>query len=1028
MNAPSVNSTDTTYSAAAASMRHHNSLASSASLHGSACSGERSARHSSSDLPLIQTAPGIPLAASSPLSNMTKSENLSPPNSPAPGTQTNRHRRNKKDNLVVALLNCRSIKNKVAELEVFLSTTDPDIVLGTESWLTPDIKNSEIFPNSYTVYRKDRSSAVKKKGGGVFILAKKKFITSLVDLRTECELIFIELKLHDQQNMKIGCMYRPQWTNDDLMDDLVASVKTVEKGKGNMWLGGDFNLPLTDWENETPLTGNTNPRHTRSLIQLANDVAMSQMVDIATRKESTLDLFFSTNPSLVNRVTPAPPLSSKADHDIILLDINTRAEIPKQKQTHRYIYTKADWNSMRAQLRNFTLTPGTVQEKWNHFETTIVGLMNDFIPKKLSKPNKAKPWISREIKTLIHQLNRAYRKWRRDRRQDSHARFKEVRTRCRREIRRAQAEYTESIFSDEGSKSKFWSFIKQKRKDSCSVAPLRKEGVLISDAVGKANILNEQYCSVFNPDNRGSEPAKDTSQTSDMPDIQVTQEGVEKMLRGLKINKAAGPDQISPCVLKNLADALSKPLTELFQSALDCGEVPHQWRSALVTPIFKKGDKSKAANYRPVSLTSVCCKLCEHLVAKAILNHMDEKELLSDLQHGFRRKRSCESQLTIFVDELTRHIKDGQQVDAVVMDFSKAFDVVPHGSLLVKLEYYGIRGNTLQWIDSFLRSRTQRVVVDAEMSDVAPVTSGVPQGSVLGPILFLVYINDMPESITSTSRLFADDTIVYRKVESEDDHQLLQNDLKALEEWESKWGMSFNPSKCSVVHMSKKKSPLNFTYTLKNETLVTSSSASYLGISISRDLSWTDHISKVVAKANKSLGFLRRNVKTKAETVKAKAYNTIVRPSLEYAASVWCPWQKGLRDNLEAVQRRAARYVKGNFERTASVSDMLSSMGWETLEERRIKTRITLLFKIAHDLIAVPATQLRPSNSRTRGHQMRYRPITARTKYYSASFFPATINYWNKLPEDLIRHKDIDAFREALSKFKLPKDFLNMQD
>ena len=257
---------------------------------------------------------------------------------------------------------------------------------------------------------------------------------------------------------------------------------------------------------------------------------------------------------------------------------------------------------------------------------------------------------------------------------------------------------------------------------------------------------------------------------------------------------------------------------------------------------------------------------------------------------------------------------------------------------------------------------------------------------------------------------------------------MLQSDLKALEEWESKWGMSFNPSKCSVLHISKRKSPLNFTYTLKNETLATSSSASYLGISISRNLSWTDHISKVVAKDSQSLGFLRRNVKTKAETVKAKAYNTIVRPSLEYAASVWCPWQKGLRDKLEAVQRRAARYVKDNFERTASVSDMLSSLGWETLEERRIKTRITLLFKIVHGLIAIPATQLRPSNSRMRGHQMRYHPITARTKYYSTSFFPATSNHWNKLLEDLIKHRDIDAFREALSEFKIPKDFFNIQD
>ena len=265
-------------------------------------------------------------------------------------------------------------------------------------------------------------------------------------------------------------------------------------------------------------------------------------------------------------------------------------------------------------------------------------------------------------------------------------------------------------------------------------------------------------------------------------------------------------------------------------------------------------------------------------------------------------------------------VKEGKQVDAVVMDFSKAFDVVPHGSLLVKLDHYGIRGHTLKWIDSFLSKRSQRVMVDNEMSDVAPVTSGVPQGSVLGPILFLVYINDMPDCISSTSRLFADDTIVYREVKGKADREALQQDLVTLEAWETKWGMAFNPSKCSVIHISRKKLPFTFDYTLKEQILETSDTANYLGITIAKDLSWTDQISKVTSKANRSLGFLRRNIKTNSENVKTKAYNTIVRPTLEYAAAVWSPWQKGLRDSLEAVQRRAARYVKAKFSREDSVT------------------------------------------------------------------------------------------------------------
>ena len=254
-----------------------------------------------------------------------------------------------------------------------------------------------------------------------------------------------------------------------------------------------------------------------------------------------------------------------------------------------------------------------------------------------------------------------------------------------------------------------------------------------------------------------------------------------------------------------MAEPLSKPLTEFFQHSIDSGVVPTQWKKALVTPIFKKGDKHCPANYRPVSLTAVCSKLCEHVIAKSIMNHLEENKLLCDNQHGFRKMRSCESQLIQFVDELAKSLVGGRQVDVAVMDFSKAFDVVPHQRLLRKLEFYGIGGSSLVWIEDFLTGRTQQVVIDSEFSVVAPVTSGVPQGSVLGPILFLSFINDMPECVSSKCRLFADDSIIYREVRTDRDCTQLQDDLDSLEHWEKTWGMCFNPSKCNIIHVSRKK-------------------------------------------------------------------------------------------------------------------------------------------------------------------------------------------------------------------------------
>ena len=228
--------------------------------------------------------------------------------------------------------------------------------------------------------------------------------------------------------------------------------------------------------------------------------------------------------------------------------------------------------------------------------------------------------------------------------------------------------------------------------------------------------------------------------------------------------------------------------------------------------------------------------------------------------------------------------------------------MVPHNSLLVKLSGYGIQDKTLDWIGSFLSDRSQRVVVEGEQSDPAPVTSGVPQGSVLGPILFLVFINDLPKAINSSCRLFADDTIVYREISSPTDSAALQHDLEALQCWEKRWGMSFNPSKCNTINITRKEDPLVTEYTLKDEPLENVKIASYLGIQISRDLSWHSHVAKVSAKGNKSLGFIRRNIRTSSKATKTLAYQTLVRPSLEYASCVWAPHLKHLREAIEKIQ------------------------------------------------------------------------------------------------------------------------------
>ena len=251
----------------------------------------------------------------------------------------------------------------------------------------------------------------------------------------------------------------------------------------------------------------------------------------------------------------------------------------------------------------------------------------------------------------------------------------------------------------------------------------------------------------------------------------------------------------------------------------------------------------------------------EHIVASNLARHLNGNDILYGLQHGFREKRSCETQLIELVEELCRKLSHGHQVHLVLLDFSKAFDKVNHLKLLFKLSSYGIKGKALKWISSFLGGRTQAVVLEGECSSEVPVTSGVPQGSVLGPLLFLLYINDLPENIQSQVRLFADDIAVNLTVRNQNDSRILQNDLNTLQEWERPWDMEFNPSKCQVLHIGRARQLIHSQYTVHGEILESIDGARYLGLSISKDRTWNTHINETVTKSNQTLGFVKRNVK-----------------------------------------------------------------------------------------------------------------------------------------------------------------------
>ena len=614
--------------------------------------------------------------------------------------------------------------------------------------------------------------------------------------------------------------------------------------------------------------------------------------------------------------------------------------------------------------------------------------------------------------------------------------YKDLNHQVQRQSRRAYWSYIEGILTVEGDKEetntnkgtskRFWTYVKHKKSDKSGVSPLKQHGKLEADPTKQANILNDQFKSVFSV----SEPITSGEFTdrkymkdgpSDYPEadnIIISESGVLKLLQNLNAHKAGGPDNIKPTILKELAGELAPILSIIFNKSLESGEIPSDWKKARITPAFKKGKKYLPSNYRPISLTCVCCKIMEHIVTSHIMNHAERNNILYPLQHGFRSKRSCETQLLECIDDLSKNLEDGKQTDLLILDFSKAFDKVSHNLLLHKLHHYGIRGNTHRWISAFLSERTQVVVVDGEESDVGRVESGVPQGSVLGPSLFLFYINDLPENLNSTVRLFADDTIVYLTITSASDCQTLQEDLNKLATWEHLWKMEFHPDKCTVLTVSKKKNPIIFDYTLHNHTLAHEESTKYLGCTITSDLNWGTHISNICKKANQTLGFLHRNLHISSRSIKERACKSLVRPQLEYSSTVWDPYQQGHIDMIEKVQRRAARYVMGKYRNRSSVGDMLQQLEWKSLRTRRTDARLCMMYKIVNNKVAIdPANYFTQPIRRSRHMYQHAFAVPSATKDSRKwSFFCNTIRDWNSLPPDIAAAKSLEIFKSQVTK------------
>ena len=402
---------------------------------------------------------------------------------------------------------------------------------------------------------------------------------------------------------------------------------------------------------------------------------------------------------------------------------------------------------------------------------------------------------------------------------------------------------------------------------------------------------------------------------------------------------------------------------------MDESILPPIWKKANISAIFKKGEKKKTENYRPISLTCVPCKLMEKLVRDIIVRHMTENNLFSNAQHGFIKGKSCVTQLLEFLEDITQSIDNGDEVDVIYLDFCKAFDKVPHRKLLQKLYAYGIRGKVHAWVKEFLSGREQQVIVNGSQSTWKNITSGIPQGSVLGPVLFLVFINDLPEVIKVLIKLFADNAKLFSVVTSYADNRA-QFSLNRAVDWSKVWKMIFNIIKCHHLHIGKKITET--TYTTESDgqqvELEKVKNEKDLGVIIDRNLTFRDHITSKVNIANRNVGIIFRTFTYIDQEIFLNLYKSIIRPHLEYATPVWSPLYKKDKIVIENVQRRATKLVSTC--KNLPYHERLRKLGLPTLEYRRERADMIQIYKILHGIDKIDKDKLlTPALYRaTRGH------------------------------------------------------------
>ena len=931
----------------------------------------------------------------------------------------------------------------------------PFIII-TESWLKPFISDAQITIPDYEIVRQDR---IKRLRGGVILYVHKSLPISDICKYDDdtCEAVICTIKTI---NTKIAAVYRPPDTSDNSFENLLSFL---DKGITNLFhpnrhmdiiMAGDFNFPDINWLTSHIHIGNKLTTNSEDqLLRFMEKHFLSQYVNQPTRERNILDLLLTNNDNLVLHTSSEE--TTLSDHNIVKVHTtyniqSKKTTAPPSIPTHSFrslnLY-KADFEKINAHLETIQWDDlkklCSPEEFPELLRLTVLQVCTLYAPPKIPPRKQSNPFVrdriilrrrKRKVKNQIRVKNRINPNS--NKLMTLRAELYDLNTKIKESIEQQELEKETKVLEKiQENPRYFYSYAKRFSKRPSTIGPLLNDkNELEADPKKMADLLQQQYSSVFSDPKCENKkcPNQKIEIKSTLSDIVFTEKDIIKAIDEIHLDSACGEDDIPSRILKKCKNNLSYPILILWKESFKNGFIAKQYKTQIITPVHKKDSKAEAANYRPISLTSHIIKIFERIIRNHIVSHLEINNLICCNQHGFRKNRSCLTQLLHHIDTILKNFLRNQDTDVIYLDFAKAFDKVDHEILLKKLFTYGIRGKLLTWLHSYLKNREQTVVINGKHSFPARVESGVPQGTVLGPILFIIYLNDIEKCVKhSVLSSFADDTRLKRSINTTNDVALLQSDLSKTIDWSVENNMLLHQKKFELVchtlnqHNYLKHLPFyseHSEYHTADGTIITpQNTVKDLGVIISSDLSWSPHIKTVTESAKKIASWILSVFADRRAEILLPLYKSLVRSRPEYCSPLFTTSKQEDIKLLESTQRSFTAHIKEV--KHLDYWQRLEKLKLMSVERRRERYCIIFVYKILHQL-APNDLNFEFYESTRHGIRCTIPPLvknssTKAQSLYDDSFRVKGAKLFNIIPKHIRQKQTLNSFKSTLTKFLL---------